>query len=125
MSKALSVQRLGEGRLSPWPWNPGDLVQTEGMTPTGKKDFETSGIVAGKWACNAGQVAITGHPVNEVCFVTSGEVTITDEQGRAETFRSGEASLLPHGFRGLWSNSNEFAKIFVAAELRDAVGPNV
>jgi uncharacterized cupin superfamily protein len=125
MSKALSVQRLGDGKLSPWPWNPGDVVQTRGMKPLGNKDFEASGVVAGKWACNAGKVAMNGHPVDEACFVIGGSVTITDEQGRAQTFRAGEAFLIPCGFRGLWSNSDEFAKIFVAAGLRDGVGSDI
>ena len=117
MSNGLSVMKLGDGKLSPWPWNPGDVVETQGMKPLGKKDFESNGIVAGKWACNAGKVAMNGHPVNEACFVVSGSVTITDEQGHTQTFRAGEAFLIPCGFRGLWSNSDEFAKIFVAAEL--------
>lgn len=116
MNKTLTVLRLGDGKLSPWPWNPGDVVQTQGMKPVGGKDFEGNGIVVGKWACNAGKVAINGHPVDEACFVTSGTVTITDEQGHAETFRTGEAFLLPRGFRGIWSNSDEFAKIFMAVE---------
>jgi uncharacterized cupin superfamily protein len=116
MSKALTVLRLGDGKLSPWPWNPGDVVETQGMKPVGTKNFEGNGVVAGKWACNAGKVAINGHPVDEACFVIGGSVTITDEEGQAQTFRAGEAFLLPRGFRGLWSNSDEFAKFFMAVE---------
>ena len=94
MSKKLTALRLGDGQLSPWPWNPGDVVETQGMKPVGKKDFEGNGIVAGKWSCNAGKVAINGHPVDEACFVISGNVTITDDEGHAQTFRAGEAFLL-------------------------------
>lgn len=118
MSKALGVLRLGEGELSPWPWNPGDVVETRGMNPLGRKDFTGNGIAAGKWSCNAGRVAINGHPVDEACFVIGGSVTITDDVGRAQTFQAGEAFLLPRGFRGLWSNSDGFAKIFMAVEGR-------
>jgi uncharacterized cupin superfamily protein len=118
MTKALNVLRLGDGKLSAWPWNPGDVVETQGMKPVGKKDFEANGIVAGKWACNAGKVAINGHPVDEACFVIAGNVTITDAAGGAQTFRAGDAFLLPRGFRGHWSNSDEFAKIFMAVERK-------
>ena len=120
MSKP-TFSRLGGGsgkatELSPWPWNPGDVVETEGMKPLGRKDVETSGIAAGKWACNAGKVRINGHPVTEACFVVRGSVTVTDEGGRAETFKAGEGFLLPRGFKGLWSNSDDFAKLFMAIE---------
>lgn len=121
MRKTLTFCRLGgspaaAAKLSPWPWNPGDVVQTKGMKPLGRKDIETGGIVAGTWACNAGKVLINGHPVNEACFVVRGSVTIADESGRAETFKVGEGFLLPRGFRGVWSNSDDFAKLFMAVE---------
>src|SRR5262249_53114862 len=105
MNDTLTYRRLGEGLggpegLSPWPWNPNDTVETPGMKPVGRKDFEASGIVSGVWACNAGSVRIGGHPVNEVCFVLRGSVTVADENGRSETFRAGEGFLLPRGVQG-------------------------
>lgn len=121
MSSTLTYRRIGgtrgkPGELSPWPWNPGDRLLTEGMKPLGRKDFEGGGIVSGIWACNAGTVEITGHPVSEVCFIVRGSVTVTDDDGRAETFEAGEGFILPRGFAGLWSNSDDFAKLFVAVE---------
>jgi uncharacterized protein len=118
MSETLGFRRLGSEALSAWPWNPGDVVQTKGMKPLGQKEVEKGGMVAGTWACNAGKVQINGHPVNEACFVIRGSVTITDESGNMETFKAGEGFFLPHGFRGLWSNSDDFAKLFVAVEDR-------
>jgi uncharacterized cupin superfamily protein len=121
MRETLTFCRLGgnpatAAELSSWPWNPGDEVQTKGMKPLGRKDVEADGIVAGTWACNAGQVQINGHPVNEACFVVQGSVTITHESGKAETFKAGEGFFLPRGFRGAWSNSDDFTKLFMAVE---------
>jgi uncharacterized protein len=104
----------GEGHLGPWPWNPNDVLLTQGMAPTGAKTYEADGITLGTWACNAGSVDIQGHPVDEACFVTRGSVTLTDGSGRSETFGAGEGFLLPRGFRGTWSQSDDFAKLFVA-----------
>ena len=103
-----------ERNLAPWPWNPNDVLLTQGMAPTGVKTYEADGITLGTWACNAGSVDIQGHPVDEACFVTRGKVTLTDASGRSETFGAGEGFLLPRGSRGTWSQSNDFAKLFVA-----------
>jgi uncharacterized cupin superfamily protein len=100
--------------LAPWPWNPNDVLLTEGMTPTGAKTHEADGITLGTWTCNAGSVEIQGHPVDEACFVTRGRVTLTDKAGRTETFHAGDGFLLPRGFQGTWSQSDDFAKLFVA-----------
>ena len=104
----------GDDRLAPWPWNANDVLLTEGMTPTGIKTYDKQGITLGTWACNAGSVDIQGHPVDEACFVTKGTVILTDESGRSETFGPGDGFLLPRGFRGTWSQSDGFAKLFVA-----------
>jgi uncharacterized cupin superfamily protein len=129
MSNMLTCRRIGgtpgqPGELSPWPWNPGDRLLTEGTKPLGRKDFEGDGIISGIWTCNAGAVEIRGHPVNEICFVVRGSVTVTDEGGRAETFKAGEGFLLPRGFGGQWSNSDDFAKLFVAVESNTLQAPS-
>jgi uncharacterized cupin superfamily protein len=119
MQQSLSFIRIGpepgsKPELAPWPWNANDVLQTQGMTPVGSKSYEGRGITLGTWVCNAGAVEIRGHAVDEVCFVTRGRVTLTDSDGRSETFGPGEGFLLPRGFRGVWSQSDDFAKLFAA-----------
>ena len=119
MPESMSFVRIGptpgnETGLAPWPWNPNDVLLTEGMTPVGAKGYEDRGLTLGTWACNEGAVEILGHPVDEACFVIRGSVTLTDSDGRSETFKTGEGFLLPRGFRGTWSQSDGFAKLFVA-----------
>jgi uncharacterized cupin superfamily protein len=50
--------------------------------------------------------------------VVEGSVSVTDADGRTETFGTGEGFLLPRGFKGLWSNSDDFAKLFVAIKSK-------
>ena len=119
MAEALSFVRIGrkpggDMKLDPWPWNPGDVVLSEGMQPVGAKSSDGRGLTRGIWACNQGAVEIHGHAVDEACFVVRGSVTLTDSAGRSETFSACEAFLLPRGFRGTWSQSDDFAKLFVA-----------
>ena len=103
-----------KARLNPWPWNKADVLLTEGMKPVGAKTHEGDGIVLGTWACDAGAVEINGHAVDEACFVVSGTVTLTDSDGRSETFGAGEAFLIRRGFRGTWAQSDDFRKLFAA-----------
>lgn len=119
MSQPVSFVRIGsepgsEPELTPWPWNANDVLLTRGMTPLGSKSYEDRGITLGIWACNAGAVDIQGHAADEACFVMRGSVTLTDSDGRSETFGPGDGFLLPRGFRGTWSQSDDFAKMFVA-----------
>lgn len=123
MNHTPTYRRIGgapgkSAMLSPWPWNPGDTLLTEGAKPLGRKDFEGDGIVSGVWSSSAARVQIDGHPVNEVCFVIGGAVTVSDADGRAETFSAGEALFLPRGFKGIWANSDDFTKLFVAVESK-------
>jgi uncharacterized cupin superfamily protein len=126
MSQSLSFIRIGPAPKDPsempsWPWNAADRLLAEGMEPVGAKSYEGRGLTLGVWACNEGAVEIRGHAVDEACFVVRGAVTLTDSEGRSETFGPGEAFLLPQGFRGVWAQSDDFAKLFVAIS-RDAAG---
>jgi uncharacterized cupin superfamily protein len=119
MAQSLSFVRIGaapgkDAGLAPWPWNPADVLLAEGMKPAGAKSYEGRGLTLGTWACNEGAVEIQGHAVDEACFVVSGSVTLTDSEGRSETFSAGDAFLLPRGFRGTWAQSDNFKKLFVA-----------
>ena len=119
MAQPLSFVRIGaapgsDAKLPPWPWNDADVLLAEGMKPVGAKSYDERGLTLGTWACNEGAVEIQGHAVDEACFVVRGSVTVTDVEGRSETFSAGEAFLLPRGFRGVWSQSDDFMKLFVA-----------
>ena len=118
MPHSLSFVRIGaapgsDEALAPWPWNANDVLLAEGMRPVGARSYEERGVTLGTWACDKGAVEIQGHAVDEACFVVSGSVTLTDSEGRSETFAAGEAFLLPKGFRGVWSQSDDFKKLFV------------
>ena len=119
MSEFPSFVRVGpppnsDGALAPWPWNANDRIRADGMKPVGAKSYEAGGLTLGKWACNKGAVEIQGHAVDEACFILSGSVTLTDSEGRSETFNGGEGFVLQRGFRGIWAQSDDFAKLFVA-----------
>jgi uncharacterized cupin superfamily protein len=123
MDESVTFRRVGstpgsKPELAPAPWESTDLPLSEGMIPLGQTYYtDRSGrIGAGIWACNAGNVEIRDNAVEEICFVIRGTVKVTDPRGRSETFGTGECLVLPRGFSGIWSQSDDFAKFYVVVE---------
>ena len=62
---------------------------------------ETGALVAGVWESTPGKWhAFTGR--DEFCYIIEGQVRLTDAQGNANTFKTGDAFLIPNGFTGTW-----------------------
>ena len=123
MDDHITFRRVGatpgsRAELSTVPWQPTDTPVSEGMVPLGQIYYtdQSGKVTSGIWACNAGSVEIKNNPVEEICFVIGGTVKVTDARGHSETFGSGECFVLPRGFSGIWSQSNDFAKFFVTVE---------
>ena len=71
-----------------------------------------AGLVAGTWTSTPGKWrAFTDR--DEFCFILSGHVRLIDEAGAAKTFKTGDAFLIPNGFRGYWEVLEMTTKHFV------------
>ena len=69
-------------------------------------------LVAGTWTSTPGKWhAFTDR--DEFCMILSGHVRLVDEAGHAQTFRAGDAFLIPNGFRGYWDVIETTTKHFV------------
>lgn len=90
--------------LSPAAHDPSDTPIEGAASPRALTAFaDPSGrFTAGVWACDAGTLEIRNLAIDEACYLIEGEVTITDLAGNTETFRAGEAFVLPSGFSGTW-----------------------
>ncbi|MEM7224484.1 MAG: cupin domain-containing protein [Pseudomonadota bacterium] len=70
------------------------------------------GLSAGTWTSTPGRWhAFTDR--DEFCMILSGHVRLIDEAGHAETYRGGDAFLIPNGFRGYWDVIETTTKHFV------------
>jgi uncharacterized protein len=128
MAEDVSFCRVGvtPGRkpeLRSAQWHTSDVPLSEGMAPLEHVYYsnEGDGISAGIWACDAGNIEIRCNPVEEVCFVIRGTVKVTDLLGHSETFGAGECLVLPRGFSGIWSQSDDFTKFFVSIKPSDGM----
>ena len=79
-----------------------------------KLHFESpdGGLIAGTWTSTPGRWhAFTDR--DEFCTILSGHVRLVDQAGQAQTFRAGDAFLIPNGFRGYWDVIETTTKHFV------------
>ena len=69
-------------------------------------------MIAGTWTSTPGKWhAFTDR--DEFCTIVSGLVRLIAEDGQAQTFQTGDAFLIPNGFRGYWDVVETTTKHFV------------
>jgi len=75
--------------------------------------FAKPGLRAGIWRCGAYTERYDDYPVDEFMVVLEGEVTLTSDGGFSDTYRKGDAFLLPRGFKGTWHQPRPMLKYYV------------
>ena len=73
------------------------------------------GIKSGIWRCGPYAEYYESYPVDEFMIVLEGEVTLEGEGG-SETYRQGDAFLVPKGFCGYWKQTEPMLKFYVIME---------
>ena len=69
-------------------------------------------LTAGTWTSTPGRWhGFTDR--DEFCFIIEGHVRLIDEAGSARTFKTGDAFLIPNGFKGYWDVIETTTKHFV------------
>ncbi|MFN4141396.1 cupin domain-containing protein [Aestuariivirga sp.] len=72
-----------------------------------------AGLRAGIWRSGPYTERYDGYPVDEFMVVLDGEVTLESDDGFRDTYRKGDAFLLPKGFRGVWHQPVAMLKYYV------------
>lgn len=75
--------------------------------------FSKPGLRSGIWRCGAYTERYDDYPVDEFMVVLEGEVTLTGDDGASDTYRKGDAFLLPKGFKGTWHQPGPMLKYYV------------
>ena len=73
----------------------------------------TGALSSGVWECTAYTSEFEAYPVDEFCYILSGQVTITDAEGHAETFTPGDAFVIPKGLKCTWHMPETTRKYYV------------
>lgn len=116
-----SVIRLGssgpdEG-LEFWGNCDNENVVAGSPVETGHEYFRnaTGALSSGVWECTAYTAVFDAYPVDEFCYILSGQVTITDDTG-TETFSAGECFVIPKGLKCTWEMLETVRKFYVILE---------
>lgn len=73
-------------------------------------------VTAGVWECSPCREDIKRYGVDELCTVISGSVTITDREGRSETFGPGDSFVMDRDFSGIWHITETLKKFWMIHE---------
>ena len=104
-----------ETGLGPADGVPASAFTTEGRTELRHKVFETEdgAITSGVWECDPILVEIDAYSSTELMTVLSGSVTLTDADGRKETFTAGDTFLIPKGTKVTFEITETLRKYYM------------
>lgn len=70
-------------------------------------------LKAGIAAYEPSTIRLDGYPYDEYCCLLAGELVVTGSDGTTETYRSGDAFLMPRGFEDAWAMPHGLRKYYV------------
>ena len=73
-------------------------------------------VNAGVWECTPCTERIRDYPFDQCCFVLEGSLTIIDQSGHCDTFKPGDAFIIPRGFNGDWQMTERYKNFFITVE---------
>lgn len=75
-------------------------------------DSPDGDMIAGTWTSTPGKWHAFADR-DEFCYIITGHCRLIDQDGVARTFRTGDAFLIPNGFKGFWDVVETTTKHFV------------
>ncbi len=72
---------------------------------------ETSDFVTGTWMATPGKFRVAADR-DEFCYIVSGHARLVDASDDFETFKTGDAFVIPNGFIGHWDVIETTTKYF-------------
>ena len=75
-------------------------------------ESDDGGMVAGTWTSTPGKwIAFTER--DEFCMILSGHCRLISDDGSVKYFKTGDAFMIPNGFKGFWEIIETTTKHFV------------
>lgn len=68
---------------------------------------------AGVWEATEGTFAATRDGYDEICYITTGRVTVVPDGGEAVELNAGDLLVTPCGWSGVWHVHEKLRKVYV------------
>lgn len=96
----------------------------EHLTISGDPEFRTwindlsfgGKVRTGIWEATPGQFRNDMDGIYEYCFILSGMVEISEDDGETRIYRAGDSFVMKPGFRGTWNTIETVRKMFISVE---------
>lgn len=107
-----------EDGLVPASGVPVSAFTTEDRTELRHEIYENAdgSITTGVWQCAPMSIDIASYSTTEIMTVLSGSVTVTDADGKAETFTAGDTFLIPKGAKVTLEITETLRKYYMKAK---------
>ena len=94
-----------------------DAFTTDDKTETNHTFFQTDdeSILTGVWESAPCKEEFESYPAHEMMTIISGSVTLTNEDGHAETFTAGDTFFVAKGTRCTWHITETLKKFYLIA----------
>ena len=111
-----AIVRISEPGPAPEEGTPSRVLAGAPRTTT-RNYYADAGehFYAGIWESTPGKWAIS-YTEDEFCTILEGRVTLTDESGKSESFKAGDAFVIPAGFKGSWETVEKVRKFYAISE---------
>ena len=96
--------------IPPWP----DGVVLKGTNQHWQKELHRGEVAVTLYESAAAGIDVSEpFPYDEFVLVLEGEVTLTDLEGNAQTYREGDSFTVPKGWRGTWDMPARYREMIV------------
>lgn len=95
---------------------PKPTATTPGLTEATLPVWSGGKIETGVWECGVGSFTAVRDGYTEICYLISGEVTITAEGAAPRTYRGGDIVVMPSGWRGTWDVHTPVRKHYIVMD---------
>ena len=103
--------------MQPSDFTDPDSFTTDDKTETNHTFFQTDdeSILTGVWESAPCKEEFESYPAHEMMTIISGSVTLTNEDGHAETFTAGDTFFVAKGTRCTWHITETLKKFYMIA----------
>lgn len=109
---AVGIVRLGARGPKAERGRPGKIVAGKPVTTTRNFSIDPTGkFFCGIWTSTKGKWAIE-YREEEFVYMISGKCRLIDAAGRSQTFKAGDAFVIPSGFKGFWETLSPLKKYY-------------